>query len=76
MNELITLPLKDPGLLRQAMLIDGEWVPADRGETMDVRNPATGELLARVPNGGANETRRAIAAAGRAMQVWRKALPK
>ncbi|SFU26270.1 NAD-dependent succinate-semialdehyde dehydrogenase [Paraburkholderia aspalathi] len=76
MNELITLALKDPGLLRQAMLIDGEWVPADSGETLEVRNPATGELLARVPNGGANETRRAIAAAGRAMQVWRKALPK
>lgn len=76
MNELITLPLKDSGLLRQAMLIDGEWVPADSGETLDVRNPATGELLARVPNGGANETRRAIAAAGRAMRTWRKALPK
>ncbi|WP_410832073.1 NAD-dependent succinate-semialdehyde dehydrogenase [Paraburkholderia sp. SIMBA_030] len=58
------------------MLIDGEWVPADSGETLDVRNPATGELVARVPNGGANETRRAIAAAGRAMRVWRKALPK
>ncbi|WP_341318527.1 NAD-dependent succinate-semialdehyde dehydrogenase [Paraburkholderia sp. IMGN_8] len=76
MNELITLPLKDPGLLRQAMLIDGEWVPADSGETLDVRNPATGELVARVPNGGANETRRAIAAAERAMRVWRKALPR
>ncbi|CAN7293141.1 NAD-dependent succinate-semialdehyde dehydrogenase [Paraburkholderia terricola] len=58
------------------MLIDGEWVPADSGETLEVRNPATGERVARVPNGGANETRRAIAAAERAMRVWRKALPK
>ncbi|MDR6408381.1 NAD-dependent succinate-semialdehyde dehydrogenase [Paraburkholderia terricola] len=76
MSEFIALPLKDPGLLRQAMLIDGEWVPADSGETLEVRNPATGERVARVPNGGANETRRAIAAAERAMRVWRKALPK
>ncbi|MDR6491057.1 succinate-semialdehyde dehydrogenase/glutarate-semialdehyde dehydrogenase [Paraburkholderia terricola] len=76
MSEFITPPLKDPGLLRQAMLIDGEWVPADSGETLEVRNPATGERVARVPNGGANETRRAIAAAERAMRVWRKALPK
>jgi succinate-semialdehyde dehydrogenase/glutarate-semialdehyde dehydrogenase len=76
MSEPITLPLKDPGLLRQAMLIDGEWVRADSGETLQVRNPATGELVARVPNGGANETRRAIAAAERAMRSWRSALPK
>ncbi|KAA0999174.1 NAD-dependent succinate-semialdehyde dehydrogenase [Paraburkholderia panacisoli] len=76
MSELITLPLKDPGLLRQAMLIDGEWVQADSGQMLEVRNPATGELVACVPNGGADETRRAIAAAERAMRGWRKTLPK
>ncbi|MEX3982195.1 NAD-dependent succinate-semialdehyde dehydrogenase [Paraburkholderia sp. EG287A] len=76
MSEPIALPLKDPELLRQAMLIGGEWVQADSGQTLEVRNPATGELVARVPNGGAEETRRAIAAAERAMQGWRKTLPK
>lgn len=76
MNEPVKLPLKDAGLLRQAMLIDGEWVQADSGDTLDVRNPATGELVARVPNGGAAETRRAIAAAERAMHGWRKTLAK
>ncbi|MBY4804435.1 NAD-dependent succinate-semialdehyde dehydrogenase [Burkholderia cepacia] len=58
------------------MLIDGEWVQADSGQTLEVRNPATGELVARVPNGGAAETRRAIAAAERAMNGWRKTLAK
>ncbi|WP_315858272.1 NAD-dependent succinate-semialdehyde dehydrogenase [Burkholderia cepacia] len=76
MNEPVKLPLKDTGLLRQAMLIDGEWVQADSGQTLEVRNPATGELVARVPNGGAAETRRAIAAAERAMNGWRKTLAK
>jgi succinate-semialdehyde dehydrogenase/glutarate-semialdehyde dehydrogenase len=76
MNGTVTLHLKDPDLLRQAMLIDGEWVQADNGQTIEVRNPATGELVARVPNGGSAETRRAIAAAERAMQGWRKTLPK
>jgi succinate-semialdehyde dehydrogenase / glutarate-semialdehyde dehydrogenase len=76
MNEPVKLPLRDPGLLRQAMLIDGEWVQADNGQTLEVRNPATGELVACVPNGGAVETRRAIAAAERAMQGWRKTLAK
>ncbi|WP_370601649.1 NAD-dependent succinate-semialdehyde dehydrogenase [Pseudomonas nitroreducens] len=68
--------LKDPDLLRQAMLIDGQWVQADNGQTIEVRNPATGELVARVPNGGMRETQRAVAAAERAMKGWRKTLPK
>lgn len=76
MNEPVKLPLKDADLLRQAMLIDGEWVQADSGQTLEVRNPATGELVAYVPNGGLAETRRAIAAAERAMQGWRKTLAK
>ncbi|ADG18149.1 succinic semialdehyde dehydrogenase [Paraburkholderia atlantica] len=76
MSDVNKLSLKDPDLLRQAMLIDGKWVQADSGETIDVVNPATGELVARVPNGGASETRRAIDAAERAMRGWRKTLPK
>ncbi|XEI54094.1 NAD-dependent succinate-semialdehyde dehydrogenase [Pseudomonas nitroreducens] len=58
------------------MLIDGQWVQADNGQTIEVRNPATGELVARVPNGGMRETQRAVAAAERAMKGWRKTLPK
>ncbi|CAG9233405.1 NADP(+)-dependent succinate-semialdehyde dehydrogenase [Paraburkholderia tropica] len=76
MTQAVLLPLKDRDLLRQAMLIDGAWVQADNGQTLDVRNPATGELVARVPNGGAAETRRAIAAAEVAMRGWRAALPR
>ncbi|CAM2175573.1 NAD-dependent succinate-semialdehyde dehydrogenase [Burkholderia orbicola] len=72
----IILPLTDPSLLRQAMLIDGVWLQADSGDTIEVRNPATGELVARVPNGGAAETRRAIAAAERAMKSWRATLAR
>ncbi|MFY9812138.1 NAD-dependent succinate-semialdehyde dehydrogenase [Aquabacterium sp.] len=76
MNEIKTLPLKDQDLLRQAMLIGGQWVQADSGLTLEVRNPATGELVARVPNGGAAETRRAVEAAEQALAGWRKTLPK
>jgi succinate-semialdehyde dehydrogenase/glutarate-semialdehyde dehydrogenase len=77
MNETpAALKLNDPDLFRQAMLIGGEWVQADTGETMDVRNPATGELVGRVPKGGRVETARAIAAAEQALSGWRAALPK
>lgn len=68
--------LNDPSLFREAILIEGQWVQADSGETMDVCNPSTGECIGRVPRAGQAETRRAIAAAEAAMVGWRKALPK
>ena len=76
MEQAMALPLSDPGLLRQALLIDGQWVPADSGETLEVRNPATGALIAHVPKAGAAESRRAIAAAARALPGWRSKLAK
>lgn len=65
------LRLKDPTLLRSRCLIDGAWVGADDGRTLDVTNPASGETIASVPLAGAPETRRAIAAAERAMVGWK-----
>jgi len=66
------LKLNDPSLLRQQAFIDGAWCDADAGKTVDVVNPATGETLGTVPHMGAEETRRAIAAANAAWPAWRK----
>ena len=49
--------------MMEANLIGGEWVQADGGATIDVDNPATGEVIGTVPKSGAAETRRAIEAA-------------
>ncbi len=57
---------------KQANLIAGEWVGADSGETIEVNNPATGEIIGTVPNSGKAETRRAIEAAQEAFQNFRK----
>jgi succinate-semialdehyde dehydrogenase/glutarate-semialdehyde dehydrogenase len=76
MNSTHKLSLNDPGLLREAMLIGGAWVQADSAATIDVRNPATGAIIARVPDGGAAETRRAIDAADTAFASWRSTLAK
>ena len=57
-------------LIREANLIDGLWVPADGGKTIDVTNPATGAVIARVPNAGTAETKRAIAAAHAAFPAY------
>ncbi len=63
---------KTSRFLREANLIDGAWVPADGGATIDVTNPATGAVIGTVPKAGAGETRRAIEAADRAFAGWRK----
>ncbi|MBP2296580.1 NADP-dependent succinate-semialdehyde dehydrogenase [Azospirillum rugosum] len=65
------LGLKDAELLRFQCYIDGRWVDADSGKTVDVSNPADGSVLGSVPMMGADETRRAIEAADRAWPAWR-----
>jgi succinate-semialdehyde dehydrogenase/glutarate-semialdehyde dehydrogenase len=57
-------------LLKELCYIDGQWVAADSGKTQPVTNPATGEVIAQVPVMGAEETRRAVAAAKAAMKGW------
>ncbi len=76
LDTLAKLPLKDPELFRQANCIDGQWVQADSGNTIAVRNPSTGEVVGQVPAMGAAETRRAIEAAHRAQPAWRAMLAK
>ena len=65
------MQLNDPSLLRQQCYIDGAWVDADSGETLTVSNPVDGGTLGTVPKLGADETRRAIEAAGAAYPAWR-----
>ncbi len=66
--------LKDPRLFRESAHIDGAWVDADSRARFEVDNPATGAIVGHVPNMGAAETKRAIAAAEAALPAWR-ALP-
>jgi succinate-semialdehyde dehydrogenase/glutarate-semialdehyde dehydrogenase len=66
------LALADPSLLRQQCYLDGQWLAADDGASMEVRNPASGALLGTIPMMGAGETARAIAAASRAWPAWRR----
>src|SRR5579871_4700521 len=54
------------------MFIDGKWCEADSGETLDVINPATEEVVAPVAYGGRSETRRALEAAHKALPGWMK----
>ncbi|MEV5408199.1 aldehyde dehydrogenase family protein [Thermopolyspora sp. NPDC052614] len=58
-------------IIDNAHLIGGEWVPAVSGETIEVINPATREVLARVPRGTAADVDNAVRAAEAAFPAWR-----
>ena len=56
--------------------IGGQWVGSSSGETMEVLNPATGEAIAEVPRGTAEDVNRAVEAAKTAWDEWRFKTPK
>ena len=55
--------------------VGGEWVDAVAGGTMPVLNPATGEIVAEVPQGTAADVDRAVAAAKAALPEWLETTP-
>ena len=57
------------------MIIEGQRVQAASGETYDVMNPATGEVVDKVPAGGAEDVDRAARAAAKAQQTWGRLAP-
>src|SRR5690625_4415937 len=63
--------LQRKDLLRQQAYINGQWVDAEGGGTVEVHNPASGKLLGTVPNMRAAEARRAIETAEQAFEQWR-----
>jgi aspartate-semialdehyde dehydrogenase len=67
------LRLADAGLLRDQAFIDGSWIGAPE---LDVRDPATGAVVGRVPALGAAAASDAVAAAARAFRPWAGLLPQ
>ena len=78
MNEMTKTTARHPFLdgKPKRMLIDGKWLEAASGKTFETHNPATGEVLARVAEGDAEDIDRAVAAARRAFTgPWSKFKP-
>jgi aldehyde dehydrogenase len=55
--------------------IDGQWVEGNSGKSIGLKNPATGEVLAHISAGNANDARRAVDAASRAFPMWAATSP-
>ena len=58
-----------------ANYINGQWQESRSGDYQDVINPATGELVARVPMANAEDVGLAVAAAAAAFPAWRRTPP-
>jgi malonate-semialdehyde dehydrogenase (acetylating)/methylmalonate-semialdehyde dehydrogenase len=55
--------------------VGGKWTPAQAQSYGEVRNPATNELLAKVPLSGAADVAKAVEAARAAFEGWRRTPP-
>lgn len=64
------MSLQDPSLFRQSALVGENWIDADPNNCVEVNNPATGEIIGRVPKLGTAETKTAIEAARIAQRGW------
>src|SRR3984957_17367411 len=55
------------------LFIDGKWVDAEAGKTFDTVNPATGEVLSKIQEGGKADIDKAVKAARKAFETgpWR-----
>src|SRR5439155_21290383 len=60
---------------RFRMFINGDWREAASGETTEVINPATEEVIAEVPRGSTADVDRAVAAARTAFESWSLTTP-
>ncbi|MGQ4911608.1 MAG: CoA-acylating methylmalonate-semialdehyde dehydrogenase [Candidatus Thorarchaeota archaeon] len=55
--------------------INGEWVESESTSVRDVLNPATGDIIAKVPLSTVEETKAAVNAASDAFTRWRRTIP-
>ncbi|MDN5765369.1 MAG: NAD-dependent succinate-semialdehyde dehydrogenase [Humibacillus sp.] len=58
------------------VFIDGKWSGAASGKRCDVVNPATGETIASIADGGPEDARRAIEVAARTQASWGRTPPR
>ncbi len=66
------MQLQEQDLFQESCLVNGQWISARSGKTIDVYNPATGELIGSVAALGREETGMAVDAAAKAYPAWRE----
>jgi acyl-CoA reductase-like NAD-dependent aldehyde dehydrogenase len=68
-----TTASRGKAISRELMLIDGKWTAGADGRVLPVENPARRDsVIAEVPRAGSEDVDRAVRAAARAFEVWKK----
>ena len=70
------MELNNKSLFRQKCFANGQWIEAQNGSFIEVNNPATLEIVGKVPNFSANEIKSVIDDADRAFQIWKNTTAK
>ena len=70
------MELNNKSLFKQKCFINGEWVDSSSGETFEVNNPASLEIIGNVPKCSVSETKKAIDDANNAFQTWKETTAK
>jgi len=68
--------LDETAEIHSQMLIGGDWVDSDNGDTIVVENPGRRTVLGHVPRGDAEDVERAVQAASSAFPSWSKVTPR
>ena len=64
------ITLKDPSLLQSKCLVDGRWIDAADGKTINVTNPADGSVVGTVPSLSVDTIKEVIDASAKALPAW------
>ncbi len=72
----VLVQLKNSGLFKQQVFIDGQWLEAEQNKSFAVINPATGETIAHVPSVSEQQVVKAVEAADQALQSWKQTTAK
>lgn len=72
----VLVQLKNSGLFKQQVFIDGQWLEAEQNKNFAVINPATGETIAHVPSVSEQQVVKAVQAADQALQSWKQTTAK
>ena len=65
------MELKNNALFKETCFIGGRWIESDSGEKIEVDNPASNEIIGKVPKCSSSETKKAIEEAQKALPTWR-----
>lgn len=71
MTQMLEREAPQQNIIESRLYIGGQWRDAERG-WFEVKNPATGEIIGRVADGGKTEAQQAVDAAAAAFKSWSK----